>query len=107
MCELTSFFPLIFFVKQNLFLNPYRFDCHPEDDVTEKKCEQRGCCWNGSGLGALRSTPLNVPYCYYPQGYYLYQRILSEDLGQKIIHSFRNIKPSGFPGDISNVCTKY
>lgn len=39
-----------------------RFNCHPEDNADEAKCEARGCIW-------LKSATAGVPWCYYPDDY--------------------------------------
>ena len=46
---------------------------------------------------------LDVPYCYYPEGYSLYNRINSSSTKNEETHIFENIKPSGFPRDVSNL----
>ncbi|XP_031835185.1 lysosomal alpha-glucosidase isoform X2 [Nomia melanderi] len=52
-----------------------RFDCHPEDGVTELSCIRRGCCWKPpyTKILTLTRAPLNVPYCYYPKNWSLYK----------------------------------
>lgn len=46
--------------------NEYRFDCYPESDATEGKCNNRGCCWKKPNV---LSVPLDIPYCFYPMNY--------------------------------------
>ena len=46
---------------------------------------------------------LDVPYCYYPEGYSLFNRINSSSTKNEETHIFENIKPSGFPRDVSNL----
>ncbi|XP_076682895.1 lysosomal alpha-glucosidase isoform X2 [Andrena cerasifolii] len=52
-----------------------RFDCHPENDMSELSCISRGCCWDplGKEIPNKRLAPLNVPYCYYPKNWTLYK----------------------------------
>ncbi|XP_070566660.1 sucrase-isomaltase, intestinal-like isoform X2 [Ptychodera flava] len=40
-----------------------RYDCHPEDGVTEEKCLARGCCWQPA------ESDDKAPWCYYPEVY--------------------------------------
>ena len=42
---------------------PERFDCHPEDNSSQEKCEARGCCWRVEG----KLPSPGVPFCYYPR----------------------------------------
>ena len=77
-----------------IFLN--RFDCHPEENVSQKTCENRGCCWNSQ----LSKTHLDIPFCYYPQGYSIYEKVSSQNNNTHSIHNFNNIKSSGFPKDV-------
>ncbi|XP_069543659.1 sucrase-isomaltase, intestinal [Brachyistius frenatus] len=39
-----------------------RFNCHPEDDADEAKCEARGCIWEHTAIE-------HAPWCYYPKDY--------------------------------------
>ncbi|GLH03610.1 uncharacterized protein GBIM_09481 [Gryllus bimaculatus] len=51
--------------------NAMKFDCYPEEGSTEDKCKKRGCCWAPAGKSQTEnsSLPLDVPYCFYPQGF--------------------------------------
>lgn len=58
----------------------YRFDCHPENNASEASCTERGCCWNSVikdsdelSDGDDNDIPLNIPYCYYPKNWQIYQ----------------------------------
>lgn len=55
--------------------NALRFDCHPEDGISELSCASRGCCWNPLGKlsSIVKRLPLNVPYCYYPRNWSVYK----------------------------------
>ncbi|XP_044727452.1 lysosomal alpha-glucosidase-like [Chrysoperla carnea] len=48
-----------------------KFDCHPEEDPNQEKCERRGCCWSPKNTiyNKTKNTPLDTPYCYYPVNY--------------------------------------
>ncbi|XP_053996416.1 lysosomal alpha-glucosidase-like [Hylaeus anthracinus] len=52
-----------------------RFDCHPENGISESSCMQRGCCWKPVSKQKLTSqqVPLKVPYCYYPKNWSIYK----------------------------------
>ncbi|XP_011686550.1 PREDICTED: lysosomal alpha-glucosidase-like isoform X1 [Wasmannia auropunctata] len=53
-----------------------RFDCHPENGASQLSCADRGCCWNPIERNKNETnTPLNIPYCYYPDGWALYKYI--------------------------------
>ncbi|KAK0082860.1 hypothetical protein PV325_009722, partial [Microctonus aethiopoides] len=56
-----------------------RFDCHPEDGSSELECTKRGCCWVAINNNHEKNTknitnknPLNIPYCFYPSDWKLY-----------------------------------
>ncbi len=65
-----------------------RFDCYPEDNPTQDKCEARKCCWREplqpSNLTGLRDP--DVPNCYYPSDFPTYEVTSNEttDFGQRI-----------------------
>ncbi|GAB6021085.1 hypothetical protein CHUAL_003718 [Chamberlinius hualienensis] len=55
-----------------------RYDCHPEIGGSEKKCEDRGCCWlpiKDQAQSPINVTnnksknPRNIPVCIYPDNY--------------------------------------
>lgn len=50
-------------------IDSHRFDCYPDDDATQEKCESRGCCWKISSSSFKKGVPLNVPYCFYPSNF--------------------------------------
>ena len=80
--------------------NELRFDCHPEENSNQETCEKRGCCWNvPQGL----SVPLNIPYCYYPRNYSLYQYLKSDENEIQESHHYQLTQKSGFPNDISRI----
>ncbi|KAJ8319311.1 hypothetical protein KUTeg_004402 [Tegillarca granosa] len=89
-----------------------RFDCYPENDASQQKCEARGCCWRiaKSRQKPLKSTnlndtqaPLDVPYCYYPKDFpgYKVDSIKNTRLGFTASLS-RNTKVY-YPNDIMNL----
>jgi len=64
-----------------------RFNCHPEDNPTQDKCEARKCCWRPilrqSNLTASQDP--DVPFCYYPSDFPTYEVTSNEttDFGQR------------------------
>jgi len=65
-----------------------RFDCYPENNSTQEKCEARKCCWRTplqqSNLTGFRD--LGVPSCYYPSDFPTYEVTSNEttDFGQRL-----------------------
>ncbi|GIY52234.1 hypothetical protein CDAR_606791 [Caerostris darwini] len=77
-----------------------KFDCHPEDNVSEESCLQRGCCYQAK---KVTFPPLNVPYCFYPSNYNGYSvRNVTQD-GRHISASLIRTSSSGFPNDVLNL----
>jgi len=64
-----------------------RFDCYPEDNSTQDKCEARKCCWRPavqqSNVAGVRDP--DVPNCYYPSDFPTYEVTSNEttDFGQR------------------------
>jgi hypothetical protein len=70
-----------------------RFDCYPENNSTQEKCEARKCCWRAplqqpnlpdkhrSDFGNV-----TVPSCYYPSDFPTYEVTSNEttDFGQRL-----------------------
>ncbi|XP_011503322.1 PREDICTED: lysosomal alpha-glucosidase-like [Ceratosolen solmsi marchali] len=51
-----------------------RFDCHPESGASQLNCIQRRCCWHPlHQFDYKKQVHLNVPYCYYPKNWSLYE----------------------------------
>jgi hypothetical protein len=65
-----------------------RFDCHPESNPSQGRCEARGCCWRPplQHDQYSRLDDVNVPYCYYPTDFPTYRVVSSQttDFGQRI-----------------------
>jgi len=82
-----------------------RFDCYPEGNSTQDKCEARKCCWRlpvqQSNLTGLHD--LNIPNCYYPSDFPTYEVISNEttDFGQRI-QLFKS-QTTYMPQDILNL----
>ncbi|GFS37688.1 lysosomal alpha-glucosidase [Nephila pilipes] len=79
-----------------------KFDCHPDDNVSEKSCLQRGCCYQAKNIKNT-ALPLNVPYCYYSSNYngYYIENMIQD--GRHIIADLKRSTPSDFPNDIFNL----
>jgi hypothetical protein len=85
--------------------NAARFDCYPEDNPTQDKCEARDCCWSAplqpSNLTRFRDG--TVPYCFYPSDFPTYEVKSNEttDFGQRL----RIVKSQAtyMPHDIFNL----
>lgn len=81
---------LLFFLQSpsaqqcDILSNNERFDCYPNDQADEQKCQTRGCCWR-KPVDTLED--INVPYCYYPKDFPTYVLISnrSMDFGQRIM----------------------
>ncbi len=82
-----------------------RFDCYPDGNGTQAKCEARKCCWRPmiqqSNLSE-RADP-NVPSCFYPSDFPTYDVTSNEptDFGQRL-RLFRSQK-TYMPFDILNL----
>ena len=65
-----------------------RFNCFPEENPTQEKCEARKCCWRApfqqSNSNAL--TDPDVPTCYYPSDFPTYEVTSNQstDFGQRL-----------------------
>ena len=81
--------------------NDLRFDCHPDGNANQHTCLKRGCCW--AAPKGEQSINLNIPFCFYPNGYSLYRKTQSFLSDKEEIHEFVQTKKSGFPEDVSNV----
>ncbi|KAJ8897947.1 hypothetical protein PR048_003305 [Dryococelus australis] len=82
------------------FDNSLRFDCYPEDDASEDKCKNRGCCWRPPDT-SLDRVALNIPYCFYPQNYGGYKFLnISDSAFGKTAYLQRGTK-SYIPNDIN------
>lgn len=77
-----------------------RFDCHPEDEVNKEACELRNCCWSPPNYDNDR---LDVPYCFYPPEYSLYDKVNSSKTDFAEEHLFQKVGRSGFPANVVDV----
>ncbi|KAL1129226.1 hypothetical protein AAG570_013755 [Ranatra chinensis] len=76
-----------------------KFDCFPRGQVTEKDCNQRGCCYTNI---TINRDP-KVPICYYPKTYnsYKYTNITIKDWG--IVATMAAQFRSPYPKDSVNL----
>ncbi|KAJ0063496.1 hypothetical protein NL108_002787, partial [Boleophthalmus pectinirostris] len=77
-----------------------RFDCHPEENADQAKCQARGCIWEPSNLD-------KVPWCFYPNDYgYTYTSFTQTESGMTLDISrntkHRSTNRAGSP-DINNL----
>ncbi len=80
----------------------YRFDCQPDPKLGERECLNRGCCWDPSpSRVALESEPLDVPYCFYPEGHssYAFVNVTQMKGGSGASALYRLRSSSGYPKD--------
>uniref|UniRef100_A0A1B6F1T2 P-type domain-containing protein n=1 Tax=Cuerna arida TaxID=1464854 RepID=A0A1B6F1T2_9HEMI len=63
------------------FIDSEKFDCLPQQSVSEEECTLRGCCW--VPLNSSEKAYRGVPYCYYPSSFktYKYLNVSVTDLG--------------------------
>ncbi|XP_038064192.1 lysosomal alpha-glucosidase-like isoform X2 [Patiria miniata] len=73
----------------------YRFDCHPEADVTQLKCQQRGCCWLSS-----KNLDEGVPYCFYPHDFPTYEMGSPEQTAFGYSVVLKRTTKSYYPNDV-------
>ena len=104
-----GYFSIIFFLffihstiaqQCDILSNNERFDCYPNDDADEQKCQARGCCWRKPDDAF---EDINVPFCYYPKDFpsYILKTNQSTDFGQRIVI---NKSQDGFmPNDTSEL----
>ena len=75
-----------------------RFDCFPENGASETACLERGCCWRPPTYRHVhfqteqskknRMLLLDVPYCFYPQGFPNYQVVDSGQYADRSGHVY-------------------
>jgi hypothetical protein len=83
------------------FKDSDRFDCFPQQNVSEDTCKNRGCCWIPSSKSS--KDGLGIPYCFYPSKFrsYRYLNISSTDKGKTAY--LEKVVSSPYPGDIQLV----
>jgi lysosomal alpha-glucosidase len=87
-----------------------KFDCYPEGGATESLCKARGCCWVPKRKKLLnkernennrtQSTPLNVPYCFYPLAYGGYRFINITETPSGSVSFLQRTFKSPYPDDV-------
>ncbi|XP_011882286.1 PREDICTED: lysosomal alpha-glucosidase-like [Vollenhovia emeryi] len=78
-----------------------RFDCHPENGASQLACTDRGCCWNPLVRdGSEKSVPLNIPYCYYPEGWDLYRLASHSQDGSNFLGFLSREKESAYRNNV-------
>lgn len=80
--------------------DPKKFDCHPDVGVTRERCLKRGCCFQEPSEDF---PPLNVPYCYFPEGYGGYEISDIHQEANEVRASLKRKIPSGFPSDVQEL----
>nr|XP_006826058.1 PREDICTED: sucrase-isomaltase, intestinal-like [Saccoglossus kowalevskii] len=78
-----------------------RFDCFPEPNADQSKCEKRGCIWK-------ESLTANVPWCYYPSvyGYKITGKPMASTLGTTINVQWIDDIPKRYSDDVSTTIEK-
>ncbi|KAL7639020.1 UNVERIFIED_CONTAM: hypothetical protein RMT77_010554 [Armadillidium vulgare] len=100
----------------------FRFDCLPSGEMSPFLCAARGCCWKEVSpdeippkknmYSRLRpnyksefnetEAPLNVPYCFYPSDYSIYDlKVNYKEHGFDGVYTRHS--DSGFPKDINKL----
>ncbi|XP_015783274.1 lysosomal alpha-glucosidase [Tetranychus urticae] len=82
--------------------NESKFDCNPDEPVNQQVCESRGCCWVPV-TRSKRNIPLNIPYCFYPSDYKLYDVADIKQGDNNATLKLVRKTASGFPDEIDNV----
>ncbi|XP_015783663.1 lysosomal alpha-glucosidase [Tetranychus urticae] len=89
--------------KQCTLADENKFDCNPDEPVSQQVCESRGCCWVPVTIKKRNVQSLNVPQCFYPSDYKGYEIAdVQQEKNSALIKLVRKVA-SGFPQDISNV----
>jgi hypothetical protein len=93
-------------VPKNNYLEPEcdeiedkdKFDCNPDQPISQEVCQSRGCCWSPSKTNNTNNND-NPPLCYYGNNYVGYEVIdIERDLYRTIVTLIRKIS-SGFRSD--------
>nr|XP_006826059.1 PREDICTED: maltase-glucoamylase, intestinal-like [Saccoglossus kowalevskii] len=79
-----------------------RFDCYPEPNANQIKCESRGCIW------AQPQSDENAPWCYYPSvyGYEITGEPLETTLGKTMEVLWIDDIPKRYSDDVSTTIEK-
>ncbi|XP_066581839.1 lysosomal alpha-glucosidase-like [Prorops nasuta] len=88
-------------VKCNVISDVLKFDCHPENGASELSCQDRGCCWKPlQKQKSNNQTPLNIPYCYYPNGWSMYEVYNVSEKENEIYQFLKQKSHSFYKNDI-------
>ncbi|XP_074111651.1 lysosomal alpha-glucosidase isoform X1 [Cotesia typhae] len=80
-----------------------RFDCHPENGASELSCYNRGCCWNAisEDIDVIsEKVPLNIPYCFYPSNWHLYEYGSTEQDNDSFVGDLIKVADSFYKNDL-------
>jgi len=80
----------------NISENSARFDCYPEDGANEQDCTERGCCWNKPISNHPNHNDINIPYCYFPRNFSLFEVVSQIKTNNSLIISIEKQKSSNF-----------
>ncbi|XP_011299226.1 lysosomal alpha-glucosidase isoform X2 [Fopius arisanus] len=81
-----------------------RFDCHPENGASELSCIARRCCWDPPIAQHNEAyEEIQVPYCFYPQNWHLYQYERMNETSGEFEGELKNIASSFYKKDIQVV----
>ena len=81
-----------------------RFDCNPDNPISEDVCHKRGCCWVPALVAQSAGHPaLNVPTCYFGADYVGYEVKNIQNNGLKTVVTLDRKISSGFPKDSHTV----
>lgn len=86
-----------------------RYDCYPEDGASSDKCEARGCCWlprkskSNKKRKLMDGTPLDVPYCFYPNNFQSYKYVNMTDTPYGVVAYLKRSFRSPYPNDLETI----
>ncbi|XP_050352024.1 uncharacterized protein LOC126774502 [Nymphalis io] len=66
-----------------------RFDCHPQENATEKECVKRGCCWRAGAAGG--------PRCHFPAPYASYRFVNSTESRHGLVLQLARARDAHYP----------
>jgi hypothetical protein len=92
-----------------------RFDCNPDEPISQEVCRKRGCCWTQTPVtisastghvvnaSARKTPPLSVPLCYFGSDYVGYRVTNIETYLYRTVVTLERTQPSGFIRDAPTV----
>lgn len=81
-----------------------RFDCHPDQPISEQHCLKRGCCWTDEeGFEHKNQTINTVPKCYFGEDFVGYSVKNVEEYYLKTVVTLERRLTSGFPRDSQTI----